>query len=185
MLRACQREGCNAKEEKVTPATHDLEEWNVKSPTCTESGEKSVSCMDCTYSAVVVLPAKGHTYSEWVELLPATCSERGLNIKICNDCNDIQRQIIPKLAHIDADGNGVCDTCENTDTPDVPDTPDEPDTPNVPDTPNEPDVPEDPSANCSCNCHKGGLSKIIFNIILFFQKLLRSNKTCSCGASHY
>lgn len=173
MLRACQREGCNAKEEKVTPATHDLEEWNVKSPTCTESGEKSVSCMDCTYSSVVVIPAKGHTYSEWVELLPATCSERGLNIKICKDCNDIQRQIIPKLAHIDADGNGVCDSCENTDTPDVPD------------TPNEPDVPEDTSANCSCRCHKGGLSSLLFKLVLLFQRFLRLNQTCACGASHY
>lgn len=185
MLRACQREECNAKEEKVTPATHDLNGLVTKDPTCTESGEKYIHCMACSYSFVEIMPVKGHTYSEWVELLPATCNERGLNIKICNDCNDIQRQIIPKLAHIDADGNGVCDTCENIDTPDVPDTPDEPDTPDVPDTPNEPDVPEDPSANCSCNCHKGGIMGILFKLVLLFQRLLRSNKTCICGVSHY
>ena len=184
--RVCMVPECGFKEEKELPENHYWM-WDVnKEPTCTDEGENKKWCMECNMvSERKSIPAKGHTYSAWVELLPATCSERGLNIKICNDCNDIQRQIIPKLAHIDADGNGVCDTCENTDTPDVPDTPDEPDTPDVPDTPNEPDVPEDPSANCSCNCHKSGLSKILFNIILFFQKFLRMNKTCTCGASHY
>lgn len=230
MSRVCQREGCNAKEEKVTPASHSLDWWVPKEPTCTEQGEKHIGCMECSYSYIEVIPAnghnycwdvinsatctttgerikycdicndefetetipvKGHTYSEWVELLPATCSERGLNIKICNDCNDIQRQILPKLAHIDTDGNGICDTCENPatptvpDEPDTPDVPDEPDTPDVPDTPNDPDIPEDPSENCSCNCHKGGISGFFFKFILFFQRLLGSNKTCDCGASHY
>ena len=178
--RVCMAPECGFKEEKELPENHYWM-WDVnKEPTCTDEGENKKWCMECNMvSERKSIPAKGHTYSDWVELLPATCSERGLNINICNDCNDIQRQILPKLAHIDADGNGVCDTCENTDTPD------EPDIPDVPDTPNEPDTPEDPSANCSCNCHKSGLSKIIFNIILFFQKLLRSNKTCICGVLHY
>ncbi len=189
MSRVCLREGCNTKEEKVTPASHELDEWFTKSPTCTEPGEKQIGCMNCSNaSKVEIIPAKGHTYSEWVELLPANCSERGLNIKICNDCNDIQRQIISKLPHVDGDGNGICDTCENPDEPTVPDTPevpDEPDIPNTPDEPEIPDAPEDPSANCDCNCHKSGLSNILFKLILFFQKFLRMNKECACGVAHY
>ena len=39
--------------------------------------------------------------------------------------------------------------------------------------------------DCSCKCHKGGISGFFFKLILFFQKLFRTNKTCSCGVSHY
>lgn len=39
--------------------------------------------------------------------------------------------------------------------------------------------------NCSCNCHKGGISGFFFKIILFFQKIFKSNKTCACGVAHY
>lgn len=38
---------------------------------------------------------------------------------------------------------------------------------------------------CSCNCHKGGIAGFFFKIILFFQKLFRTNQTCSCGVNHY
>ena len=41
------------------------------------------------------------------------------------------------------------------------------------------------SENCSCNCHKGGISGFFFRIILFIQKLFKLNKTCSCGVVHY
>ena len=221
MSRVCLREGCNAKEEKVTPVTHDLEVWNKKLSSCTETGEKHISCMECSYSYVEeipatghyfywdiiksatctttgerkkhceecnysseieIIPAKGHTYSEWFELLPATCSERGLNIKICDDCNDIQRQIIPKLAHVDADGNGVCDNCD-TDTPEEPDAPEEPDTPEVPDTPDIPDEPEEEP--CDCDCHAGGIKAFFFNFLNFFAKLFNKDaRTCECGAAH-
>ena len=39
--------------------------------------------------------------------------------------------------------------------------------------------------NCNCRCHKGVLSRIWFNIILFFQRIFRTNKYCACGAAHY
>lgn len=38
---------------------------------------------------------------------------------------------------------------------------------------------------CSCNCHKGGIAGFFFKLILFFQKIFRTNKTCSCGVAHY
>ncbi len=37
---------------------------------------------------------------------------------------------------------------------------------------------------CSCNCHKTGIAKFFFDIILFFQKLFGQNKVCVCGAKH-
>ena len=45
--------------------------------------------------------------------------------------------------------------------------------------------PSDPSANCKCNCHKSGIVKFFFRIILFFQKLFKQNKVCKCGVNHY
>lgn len=41
------------------------------------------------------------------------------------------------------------------------------------------------SDDCSCNCHKTGISKVIFKIVLFFQKIFGLNKTCVCGIAHY
>lgn len=39
--------------------------------------------------------------------------------------------------------------------------------------------------NCSCNCHKNGIAKFFFKLILFFQKIFRTNKECKCGMPHY
>ena len=38
---------------------------------------------------------------------------------------------------------------------------------------------------CSCNCHKTGLFAIIWMIINIFNKLLKKNPVCACGAAHY
>ena len=101
-----------------------------------------------------------HSYTATISKYPS-CTEKGIKSYVCT-CGNSYNEDIATVGHKDADNNGLCDVCGFGE-----------------------DTPEDPSANCSCNCHKSGLSKIIFNLILFFQKLLRSNKTCICGASHY
>lgn len=45
--------------------------------------------------------------------------------------------------------------------------------------------PEDPTKDCSCNCHKDGISKFFFDFALFFQKIFRLNSVCKCGVRHY
>lgn len=42
----------------------------------------------------------------------------------------------------------------------------------------------DRSAECTCNCHKGGISGFFFKLINFFQKLFGNNKVCACGKVH-
>ena len=44
---------------------------------------------------------------------------------------------------------------------------------------------KDTADNCSCNCHKSGIANFFFKLILFFQKLFKSNQVCKCGMSHY
>lgn len=39
--------------------------------------------------------------------------------------------------------------------------------------------------DCSCNCHKGGISGLIWKILRFFYKLFKINPVCGCGVSHY
>ncbi len=41
------------------------------------------------------------------------------------------------------------------------------------------------NVDCSCNCHKGGIKGFFFKLILFFQKIFKSNKECKCGINHY
>ena len=43
----------------------------------------------------------------------------------------------------------------------------------------------DKADTCSCNCHKTGLSALIWKILNFFYRLLRLNPTCNCGIAHY
>ena len=38
---------------------------------------------------------------------------------------------------------------------------------------------------CDCKCHKSGLTKLIFKIKLFIQRILGRNKVCDCGVAHY
>lgn len=47
----------------------------------------------------------------------------------------------------------------------------------------KPDLPT--NENCSCNCHKSGFMGFIWKIIIFFQKLFKTNQTCACGIAHY
>lgn len=43
----------------------------------------------------------------------------------------------------------------------------------------------DKADTCSCNCHKTGLSALIWKILNFFYRLLKLNTTCNCGIAHY
>ena len=38
---------------------------------------------------------------------------------------------------------------------------------------------------CSCNCHKSGLSALLWKLLNILYKLLRLNKVCACGIAHY
>ncbi len=42
----------------------------------------------------------------------------------------------------------------------------------------------DRANDCNCNCHKKGIKKLVFKILLVFQKLFGKNKVCKCGAKH-
>ncbi|MDD6011453.1 MAG: hypothetical protein PUC33_01265, partial [Oscillospiraceae bacterium] len=149
------------------PATGHTAETIIGTPATCESdglsdGEKCAVCGEILVTQVKI-PAKGHTYGEWNELLPATCQERGFNARVCLNCGTMDREIIPVQDHKDDDGDDYCDWCGSF----------------VGEVPDFPDIDD-----CSCNCHKGGLAGFFFRLINFFQKLFGQNKVCACGASH-
>ena len=111
-------------------------------------------------------PPHQHSYTSAVTKNP-TCTEAGVKTFTCS-CSDSYTESIPALGHKDANGDYKCDNgCGyEYEKP-------------------APEQPEDPSKGCSCNCHKGGISGFFFKIILFFQKLFKSNQICKCGIKHY
>ncbi len=96
----------------------------------------------------------------------ATCQAAGHTPSIvCEECDIVIAggDVIPQIAECaDADNNNHCDYCNRIMV-----------------------EPEDPSENCSCNCHKKGISKFFFDFALFFQKIFRLNSVCKCGERHY
>ena len=190
--------GCGTTYDETLPAlghSYPANWVTILPATCTERGSAIKICRACSEVMSQVMPKLSHTdsnsdgvcdecgfggeskpdtpsepevhkhsYTSTVTKAP-TCTESGI-VKFACNCGDTFNEYPAALGHSDADGNGLCDVCGYGDAI-------------------KPDVPENPSANCSCNCHKSGLSKILFNIILFFQKFLRMNKTCGCGVSHY
>lgn len=53
---------------------------------------------------------QNHKYTaDWKSVLPANCTERGLKIRVCNTCSDVESQVIIPLGHIDDNNDYKCD----------------------------------------------------------------------------
>ncbi|MDD6527412.1 MAG: InlB B-repeat-containing protein [Oscillospiraceae bacterium] len=153
--------GCSAVITKgsVIPATgsHSFGAWKqTKAPTCTAKGEKTRTCSVCGKTETLAVDKIAHTYTATVT--EATCTEDGKTVYTCS-CGDTYSEGIPAKGHHDEDADGTCDACGL--------------------------AMGDISADCSCRCHKTGLNKFIYKIVLIFWKLFRINKTCACGVAHY
>lgn len=165
----------NFKTEIVEPKEHTIYWKSNNDATCTKDGTKSSYCSECTISDWKPIEtvtdegsALGHDHSgEWTVLLPATCTDRGVQIKNCQRClNSIISEAIPAKEHVDADDNKVCDECSTklSDTT-VPDdtNPDE-------GTTETPDEPEEPKKEANVFSF---LTEFLNSIIDFFKKLFK------------
>ena len=134
----------------------------ITAPTCTERGFTTYTC-ECGDSYVDdYVDALGHTSADAVQenYAAPTCTENGSKdvVVYCSVCDEeISREAVTLEAtgHADNDGNGYCDMDNAL---------------------------LDPSVECDHNCHKGGF---FWKLTLFFNKLFRTNKYCSCGEAHY
>lgn len=86
----------------------------------------------------------------------ATCVNNG-SITLSCSCGDIYTEVIPSTGHTFSNGNSKCSNCDF-----------------------------DRADSCDCKCHKTGIiSKIIWFITNFFNKLLKKNQVCDCGKVHF
>ena len=82
---------------------HDLEHHNKKDATCTEPGwEAYDTCKrdGCTYTTYKTIAATGHTPSDWIVAVSATCEKDGSVYKECSVCHvELERDTTSKLGH--------------------------------------------------------------------------------------
>ena len=75
------------------------EDYTIEEPTCTEDGGGSGHCTVCGEVITEVIPATGHSYSDWQETKKETCTEDGSREKVCANCGDVFTEAIPATGH--------------------------------------------------------------------------------------
>ena len=95
----------------------ETEEAITKAANCTESGTKSVTCLECGEQLPdVIIPATGHQNTT-TNRVDATCSTEGSETVICNDCGTtVSNNTIPTTAHsYSGDACSVCGQAKPSD----------------------------------------------------------------------
>ena len=164
----------------------------ITAPTCTAKGYTTYTC-ECGDSYVGdYVGTKSHTYTSTITR-PATHLSEGVRTYTCSACGDSYPEVIAKTKEhsyfvlnlveptCETDGYAVylceCGHTYNGDKKAATGHNYSGDT--------CVECGESKIDNCSCNCHKGGISGFFWKILRFFYKLFGTNKTCSCGVSHY
>ena len=87
----------------VKPHEHNYGE-TITPATCTKSGTKVETCSLCGDTKTTILPALGHTQSDWIIGTAASCTQTGSRYKECTRCHtELAREPIAKLAHTEGD----------------------------------------------------------------------------------
>ena len=90
------------KTEEIPTAAHTPEAVPGKEATCTETGLTDGS--KCSVCGEVLeeqeeIPAKGHSWGEWTQTKPATCTEKGVKTRTCSACDATETADIDALGH--------------------------------------------------------------------------------------
>lgn len=147
--------------------SHSYSSKVTKQATCTSTGIKTFTC-SCGKSYTESIAKTSHNSNTKIPAVAPTCRETGLTEgKKCSVCGTITvaQQTVAVKSHKDDNGDYKCDYGCGYEF-------------------EKPEV-DTPTTDCSCSCHKSGISKFFFNIILFFQKLFGTNQECKCGVAHY
>lgn len=145
------------------PIGHSEKIIEAVAPTCTKTGlTEGKKCTICNSILVAqqTVPAKGHSFTNYVSNNDATCKDDGTKTARCDNCyysKDTITDAGTKKAHTDNNHDGRCDNCY-TDT----------------------------TVGCGHMCHKnGGKGTGWYRFCLFFWKLFKMNRECSCGMYHF
>ena len=73
-----------------------------KEASCTEEGSKSIHCATCGITdetTVTDIPAKGHSFGDWVEVTPSDCENSGLKQHTCESCGLVESENLDPKGH--------------------------------------------------------------------------------------
>ena len=83
-------------------------------PTCTKDGEKFGECSRCGMKKTEKISALGHEWGDWTVTTPATCTNEGVETRICNrDSSHVETRTIPTTGHNWVDNGNGTHTCTN------------------------------------------------------------------------
>ena len=88
--------------ETIPTAAHTPEAVPGKEATCTEAGlTEGSKCSVCgeVLEEQKEIPAKGHSWGEWTQTKPATCTEKGVKTRTCSACDETETADIDALGH--------------------------------------------------------------------------------------
>lgn len=91
-------------------------DWNYTEtlPTCTKDGEKVGECSRCGMKTTEKISALGHDWGDWTVTTPATCTNEGVETRICNrDPSHVETRTIPTTGHNWVDNGNGTHTCTN------------------------------------------------------------------------
>ena len=101
----------NTMNQKFNHDWHNTEETR---PTCTKDGEKVWECSRCGMKKTEKIPALGHDWGAWTVTTPATCTNEGVETRICNrDSSHVETRTIPTTGHNWVDNGDGTHTCTN------------------------------------------------------------------------
>ena len=82
------------------PCRHVYDEGIVtKEPTCEKTGERTYTCTKCGDTYTDLIPANGHSWSEWTVRKEATYTEDGIEVRTCSVCKKEETRPITMLPH--------------------------------------------------------------------------------------
>lgn len=117
--RSCRN--CSATETETIPAVEHTHSYtHIKTnPTCTTEGYTTHTCSTCGHSFVdSYIPAIGHAWGSWVEVIAPTEFSEGLKERFCSNCNAQETESIPRIesphTHNYSEVERVNPTCEQT-----------------------------------------------------------------------
>ena len=93
---------------------HDWHDTETTLPTCTKDGEKVWECSRCGMKKTEKISALGHDWGDWTVTTPATCTNEGVETRICNrDPSHVETRTIPTTGHNWVDNGNGTHTCTN------------------------------------------------------------------------
>ena len=96
---------CLKKEKQTIPALGHDYDVTEKTVTCETDGGTYHICKNCGDSFVTdEVKATGHSWSQWYTVENATTDSTGLMLRYCENCDKLEKTVIPCLVPVEAEG---------------------------------------------------------------------------------